>query len=101
MEGMAIAPVLAGPRVLLRMPRVEDAEAMFTDPTSDPELTRYLSWTPHPNVAETRPASSSAPAGGFGPGPTRWNWGAAGSPSKADSRGMRCFPIRVPDRKMA
>jgi [ribosomal protein S5]-alanine N-acetyltransferase len=54
MEGMAIAPVLAGPWVRLRMPRVEDAEAMFTGLASDPDVTRYLSWTPHPDVAETR-----------------------------------------------
>jgi [ribosomal protein S5]-alanine N-acetyltransferase len=64
MEGMAMATVLAGPRVRLRMPRVEDAEAMFTDPTSDPELTRYLSWTPHPNVDST-PERRRDPTGEF------------------------------------
>src|SRR3954468_18384601 len=68
MEGMAIAPVLAGPWVRLRMPRVEDAEAMFTDPTSDPEVARYLSWTPHPNVAETRRVITDV--FNVGPGPT-------------------------------
>ena len=48
------AAVLTGPRVRLRTPRVEDAEAMFTGLSSDPQVTRYLSWTPHPNVGETR-----------------------------------------------
>ena len=51
---MANPPVLTGPRVRLRMPRVEDAEAMFTGMASDPEVSRYMSWTPHPDVAETR-----------------------------------------------
>jgi [ribosomal protein S5]-alanine N-acetyltransferase len=51
---MANAPVLTGPRVRLRMPRVDDAEAMFTGMASDPEVSRYMSWTPHPDVAETR-----------------------------------------------
>lgn len=41
-------------RVTLRAPRVEDADALFAAVTSDPEVTRYLSWAPHPDVAETR-----------------------------------------------
>ena len=45
---------LTGPRVLLRQPDVNDAEALFTRVASDPEVTRYLSWRPHPDVAETR-----------------------------------------------
>jgi ribosomal-protein-alanine N-acetyltransferase len=51
---MADVEVLTGSRVRLRRPVVADAEALFADVTSDPEATRYLSWTPHPNVAETR-----------------------------------------------
>jgi ribosomal-protein-alanine N-acetyltransferase len=46
--------VLLGPRVRLRRPVVADADALFAEVTSDPEATRYLSWTPHPNVEETR-----------------------------------------------
>jgi [ribosomal protein S5]-alanine N-acetyltransferase len=46
--------VLNGPRVTLRAPKIEDAEALFERIASDPEVTRYLSWSPHPNVAETR-----------------------------------------------
>jgi [ribosomal protein S5]-alanine N-acetyltransferase len=46
--------VLTGARVRLRRPVVDDAEALFADVTSDLETTRYLSWLPHPNVAETR-----------------------------------------------
>jgi [ribosomal protein S5]-alanine N-acetyltransferase len=51
---MTDVEVLTGTRVRLRRPVVADAEALFADVTSDPEATRYLSWTPHPNVAETR-----------------------------------------------
>ena len=79
---------------------------MFTGLASDPEVSRYLSWTPHPerrrdparhhrrvqrrcrpDVADrdgATPANSSAPAGGFGRDPTRWNWGTA---SVADGGG--------------
>jgi RimJ/RimL family protein N-acetyltransferase len=47
-------PVLTGPRVTLRAPTIDDAEPLFERIASDPEVTRFLSWTPHPNVAETR-----------------------------------------------
>jgi RimJ/RimL family protein N-acetyltransferase len=48
------AAVLTGPRVRLRPPHVGDAEAMFAGMASDPEVARYMSWTTHPDVAETR-----------------------------------------------
>jgi [ribosomal protein S5]-alanine N-acetyltransferase len=46
--------ILTGPRVILRPPRLDDAEALFARIASDPEVTRYLSWMPHPDVDETR-----------------------------------------------
>lgn len=46
--------VLTGPRVRLRAPRLDDAEALFARIAVDPEVTRYLSWRPHPDVDETR-----------------------------------------------
>jgi ribosomal-protein-alanine N-acetyltransferase len=46
--------VLSGPRVLLRTPRLDDAEALFERVASDPEVARYMSWRPHPDVDETR-----------------------------------------------
>ncbi len=51
---MAEVAVLTGDRVRLRAPRIDDAEALFAEVASDPEVTRYLSWTPHPDVDETR-----------------------------------------------
>lgn len=41
-------------RLLLRRPRQSDAQAIFTTFASDPEVTRYLSWPTHRNVADTR-----------------------------------------------
>ena len=35
-------------------PRLDDAEELFAAVASDPEVTRYMSWTPHPDVDETR-----------------------------------------------
>jgi ribosomal-protein-alanine N-acetyltransferase len=52
--GVADDDILTGPRVILRPPRLDDAEALFAGIASDPEVTRYLSWTPHPDVDETR-----------------------------------------------
>lgn len=51
---MLHVPTLTGPRVRLREPVPDDAEALYTRVASDPEVTRYLSWKPHADVAETR-----------------------------------------------
>ncbi|MDV3124659.1 GNAT family N-acetyltransferase [Mycobacterium sp. 21AC1] len=51
---MSYAEILNGSRVRLRTPVAEDAEALFARVASDPEVTRYLSWRPHPSVSETR-----------------------------------------------
>lgn len=41
-------------RFLLRRFRPEDAEAMYRNWASDPETTRFLQWSPHGSVQETR-----------------------------------------------
>ena len=46
--------VIAGDRIALRTPLLDDAEALFATVTSDPGVTRYLSWRPHRSVEETR-----------------------------------------------
>lgn len=46
--------VMNGPRVVLRAPRLDDADELFASVASDPEVTRYVTWTPHPDVDETR-----------------------------------------------
>ena len=51
---MSDVEVLNGPRVTLRAPTLDDAELLFERVASDPEVPRYMSWRPHPDVAETR-----------------------------------------------
>jgi RimJ/RimL family protein N-acetyltransferase len=41
-------------RLLLRPPTLADAEAIFRAYAQDPEVTRYLIWRPHSDVATTR-----------------------------------------------
>ena len=45
---------IAGPRLVLRPPMPDDAGALFQRVARDPEVTRYLQWTPHADVAATR-----------------------------------------------
>jgi RimJ/RimL family protein N-acetyltransferase len=40
-------------RLLLRRPRPEDAMFIFGGYATDPEVTRYLAWSPHKSVKET------------------------------------------------
>jgi RimJ/RimL family protein N-acetyltransferase len=40
-------------RLILRKPRMDDAAAMFTGWTQDPEVTRYLTWRPHQRLEQT------------------------------------------------
>ena len=41
-------------RLLLRRPRIEDAESAFESYASDPKISRYLTWTAHASPAQTR-----------------------------------------------
>jgi ribosomal-protein-alanine N-acetyltransferase len=43
-----------GPRLVLRRPTLDDAGALYQRVARDPEVTKYLMWTPHPDVAATR-----------------------------------------------
>jgi RimJ/RimL family protein N-acetyltransferase len=40
-------------RLVLRLPSVADAEAIFNSYAQDEEVTRYLIWRPHKNIRET------------------------------------------------
>ncbi|MBO6285434.1 MAG: GNAT family N-acetyltransferase, partial [Bacilli bacterium] len=42
--------VLESLRLLLRPLKVDDAEAVFNGWANDKEVTKYLTWNPHPNV---------------------------------------------------
>ena len=41
-------------RLLLRKIRKEDAEPMFRNWASDPEVTKYMTWNPHENIEVTK-----------------------------------------------
>jgi Acetyltransferases, including N-acetylases of ribosomal proteins len=43
-------------RLLLRKPRAEDAALIFAGYAQDPEVTRYLTFTPHRNLKDTHEA---------------------------------------------
>ena len=42
------------PRLLLRRLMPSDAPMMYANWANDPEVTRWLRWTPHKDVAETQ-----------------------------------------------
>lgn len=45
---------LVTPRLVLRLPRLTDVDAVFEEYASDPDVTRYLVWRPHASRAETQ-----------------------------------------------
>ncbi|BBZ48377.1 GNAT family N-acetyltransferase [Mycobacterium heidelbergense] len=45
---------IVGARLVLRPPALDDAGAIFQRVARDPEVTKYLLWAPHPDVAATR-----------------------------------------------
>ena len=46
--------VLETERLLLRKPQASDAQAIFTAYAQDPEVSKYLIWSPHTSAAMTR-----------------------------------------------
>lgn len=53
MESGEQSPSIHTERLTLRPARMDDAAAIFDSYARDPEVTRYLTWTPHRSVAET------------------------------------------------
>jgi [ribosomal protein S5]-alanine N-acetyltransferase len=45
---------IVGPRLTLRRPTLQDANAIFQRVARDPQVTKYLLWIPHSDVATTR-----------------------------------------------
>lgn len=45
---------IVGPRLVLRPPTLADAGALFQRVARDRAVTKYLLWSPHPDVATTR-----------------------------------------------
>jgi [ribosomal protein S5]-alanine N-acetyltransferase len=50
---MKMPESLSTDRLFLRVPRVEDARAVFTGWAQDLEVVRYLTWRPHQSIDET------------------------------------------------
>ncbi len=51
---MTEVEVLNGPRVRMRAPTLDDAQPLFEHIASDPDVTRYMAWRTHSDLAETR-----------------------------------------------
>ena len=47
-------PILETERLLLRPLTVEDAESVYTNWTSDPDVAKFMRWAVHKTVTETR-----------------------------------------------
>ena len=47
-------PLLETPRLVLRPPRMSDAETIFQSYGQDAEVCRYVTWRPHQTVADTQ-----------------------------------------------
>ncbi|CQD12553.1 acetyltransferase, gnat family protein [Mycobacterium lentiflavum] len=45
---------IVGPRLVLRLPTLADAGALYQRVARDRAVTKYLLWSPHPDVATTR-----------------------------------------------
>ena len=48
-----LVKTLTTDRLVLRPPRLEDAEALFQRYAGDPEVTRFLTWPTHQSIEET------------------------------------------------
>jgi len=46
--------VLSTSRLKLRPPQPDDAAALFRSYATDPEVTKYMPWSPHKSIEETR-----------------------------------------------
>lgn len=51
---MSMPEQIETPRLLLRKPRMDDAQAVFDGWAQDQEVTRYLTWCPHTCLAQTQ-----------------------------------------------
>jgi [ribosomal protein S5]-alanine N-acetyltransferase len=51
---MLLKRIIPTSRLILRPPRLDDAESIFERYTTDPEVSRYMTWRPHESVDTTR-----------------------------------------------
>ena len=53
MASHALPDPIQTPRLLLRQPRADDAQAIFDAYTQDERVCKYMIWSPHREIAET------------------------------------------------
>ena len=63
---------LTTPRLALRPPVLADADALFAGYCQDPAVCRYMVWTPHAAVTETRDFLAACVAGWASGSPLTW-----------------------------
>ena len=51
---MTTQPILETERLVLRLPRMQDAETIFRTYAHDPEVCRYVTWKPNQSLEEIR-----------------------------------------------
>jgi RimJ/RimL family protein N-acetyltransferase len=61
--------IVETPRLYMRRPILGDADHIFCEYATDPEVTRYLTWSPHQSIEDTRAFLRAATQ--------RWEEGAA------------------------
>ena len=54
MSSLRPPEVFETPRLILRVPRMDDAGTIFEEYAQDEEVTRYLIWRPHKSIDDTR-----------------------------------------------
>lgn len=53
MPTITLPATIHTPRLVLRLPRLDDAPAIFHGYAQDPDVTRYLTWQPHRSIQDT------------------------------------------------
>jgi RimJ/RimL family protein N-acetyltransferase len=81
---MATPPTLDTPRLRLRPPRLDDADAIFAH-ARDPAVSRYVSWPRHRSIEDAHAFLGYAVADelGFWPGRPAWGQGFATEAARA------------------
>jgi RimJ/RimL family protein N-acetyltransferase len=60
MTAMKMPEQIETERLALRLPRLDDATAMFTGWAQDPDVTHYLTWRPHTSLEQSQAAVTRA-----------------------------------------
>ena len=87
----AAPPRLRTPRLALRHPRADDAQALFDAYCADARVTRFMTWSPHASVDDTR-AFLARVAEEHARG-TAWQWVLVPLDATGDATGDAAEPV--------